>query len=258
MSEGNVTLSISGGVASVLFDRPEARNAMTWRMYDQLAEICGVLQAHPGVRVATFRGAGGRAFVAGTDIEQFREFASGEDGVRYEETIESRITQLESLPFPTVAVIDGYAMGGGLAIAAVCDFRIATPQASFGAPIARTLGNCLSSANTARIVAGFGASRAKRMLMLAQTIAAAEACDCGFVHLISDPAELDAKVMELCERLASNAPLTMQVAKETIRRLVAHGLPSNDDLVRICYGSRDFKIGVEAFLEKKTPTWTGA
>ncbi len=258
MSEGDVTLSINGSVASVLFDRPEAHNAMTWRMYDQLAEICGVLQTHPDVRVATFRGVGGRAFVAGTDIEQFREFASGEDGITYEKTIESRMTQLGSLPFPTVAVVDGYAIGGGLVMAALCDFRIATPQASFGAPIARTLGNCLSSANTSLIMNGFGASRAKRMLMLAQTIAAAEACDCGFVHLISDPSELDAKVLELCERLVGNAPLTMMVAKETIRRVVAQGLPSNDDLVRVCYGSRDFKIGVEAFLEKKTPVWTGA
>lgn len=258
MSTGNVSLSIADGVASVVFDRPEARNAMTWKMYDELAVICTTLASRPDVKIATFRGAGGQAFVAGTDIEQFRAFASGDDGIRYEQTIDTRIKQLETLPIPTIAIVDGYAIGGGLAIAAVCDFRIATPQASFGAPIARTLGNCLSAANTARIVAGFGASRVKRMLMLAETIGADEAHDCGFVHEIAEPAELDAKVQTLCQRLAGNAPLTMKVAKETIRRVVTEGLPSNEDLVRECYGSRDFRIGMEAFLEKKKPVWTNS
>ncbi|HYG41591.1 MAG TPA: enoyl-CoA hydratase/isomerase family protein [Bordetella sp.] len=257
MSTGKVHLSVQDGIAAVVFDRPEARNAMTWSMYDELAAICQNLAQRDDIRAATLRGAGGQAFVAGTDIEQFLAFESGEDGIRYEAVIDERVQLLESLPFPTVAVIDGYAIGGGLAMAAACDFRVATPAAVFGVPIARTLGNCLSSANTARVVAGFGAARTKRMLLLAETIGASEARDCGFVHDIAEPDALDAKVAALCQRLAGNAPLTIKAAKETIRRLIVADLPRNDDLVRECYGSRDFRIGIEAFMAKQRPDWTG-
>ena len=258
MSSGRVHLSISDGVASILIDRPEARNAMTWSMYEELAQICAQIATDPQIRVATFRGAGGEAFVAGTDIEQFHAFNSGEDGIAYEKKIDERIGQIERLPMPTVAIVEGWAIGGGFAISAACDFRIATPQASFGVPIARTLGNCLSIANTARVVAAFGVARAKRMLLLAETIGAEEAKDCGFVTEIADAAELDAKAPALCALLAKNAPVTMRVSKEAIRRVIAEGLPQGDDLIRACYGSRDFKIGVDAFLDKKKPVWTGS
>jgi enoyl-CoA hydratase/carnithine racemase len=251
-------LSIQDGIASILIDRPEARNAMTWAMYEELANICERIGRDPTVRVATFRGAGGAAFVAGTDIEQFRDFKGSEDGIAYEKAIDERVGLLERLPMPTVAIIDGWAIGGGLAIAAACDFRVAASQASFGVPIARTLGNCLSIANLARVVANFGVPRTKRMLLLGETISAEEAKTCGFVTEIAEPAELDAKARALCERLLKNAPVTMRVSKEGIRRLVAEGLPHGDDLIRECYGSRDFKIGVEAFLEKSRPEWTGS
>ncbi|MGN6701972.1 MAG: enoyl-CoA hydratase-related protein, partial [Burkholderiaceae bacterium] len=174
MSNGQVHLSVDGGIASVVIDRPEARNAMTWAMYEQLAAICERLAPDPTIRVATFRGAGGEAFVAGTDIEQFRDFGGGEDGIAYERRIDAYIGGIERLPMPTVAIVEGWAIGGGLAITAACDFRIATPQSSFGVPIARTLGNCLSINNAARVVAGFGEGRAKRMLLLAETIGAEE------------------------------------------------------------------------------------
>jgi enoyl-CoA hydratase len=258
VSNGQVHLSIQNGVASILIDRPEARNAMTWSMYEELANACAQISRDPAIRVATFRGAGGAAFVAGTDIEQFREFKGAEDGIAYEKAIDERIQLLERLPMPTVAIIDGWAIGGGLAIAAACDFRVAATQASFGVPIARTLGNCLSISNLARVVANFGVPRAKRMLLLGETIGAEEAKACGFVTDIAEPAELDAKVQAICDRLAKNAPVTMRVSKEGIRRIVAEGLPQGDDLIRECYGSRDFKIGVEAFLEKTRPVWTGS
>jgi enoyl-CoA hydratase len=222
MSTGHVHLSIDNHVAAILIDRPEARNAMTWAMYDTLGKICTEIAGNPQIRVATIRGAGGEAFVAGTDIEQFRSFDSGEDGIRYEQTIDAMIARIERLPVPTLAIVEGWAIGGGLAIAAACDFRIATPTASFGVPIARTLGNCLSMANNA------------------------------------EAAALDERAAAICARLAANAPATMRASKEAIRRLVGDGLPNGEDLVRLCYGSRDFKIGVEAFMEKKRPVWTGA
>src|SRR5215204_7303725 len=194
MNDGEVRLVREGGVAKVIFDRPAARNAMTWRMYEQLGEICNQLHDDPAVRVAVFRGAGGKAFVAGTDIAQFLEFKSGEDGIAYEQRMESTLGALESLPVPTLAVVEGWAIGGGLAIAACCDLRIATPGSRFGVPIARTLGNCLSVANTARLVAALGASRAKRVLLLADMITAEEALGGGFLTEIIAPDDLDRRV----------------------------------------------------------------
>jgi enoyl-CoA hydratase/carnithine racemase len=255
--QGKVHLTISGGVAAILIDRPVARNAMTWTMYEQLAAICTRIALDDTIRVATIRGAGGEAFVAGTDIAQFEHFNSAEDGVAYEKVIDTNIGLIERLPMPTIAIVEGWAIGGGLAISAACDFRITTPGASFGVPIARTLGNCLSMANTARVVAAFGVPRAKRMLLLAETISASEALACGFVTAIAEPAELDAAAAQMCKRLASHAPLTMRVSKEAIRRLINEGLPQGEDLVRTCYGSSDFHAGVAAFLDKQRPAWTG-
>lgn len=255
MSEGAVHFSTTDGVASVVFDRPEASNAMTMAMYDQLAAACAAIAADSNVRVAIFRGAGD-AFAAGTDIREFLTFASAEDGIVYEQRIDAVITAIESLPLPTIAVVEGAAMGGGLLIATACDFRIATPAARFGAPIARTLGNCLSLANTARLVAALGPARAKRLLLLADTISAEEALSCGFVAEVVQREGVEDVVSTMCRQLASHAPITMQVAKESIRRLTG-ALPQGDDLIRVAYGSDDFRAGVRAFLAKQHPQWTG-
>ena len=260
MSDGTVHLSLKDGVASVTFDRPQARNAMTWAMYGQLGQICEELQGLQGdgsVRAVTFRGAGGQAFVAGTDIEQFKVFRTGEDGVAYEKQIDKCIAALESLPMPTVAVIEGWAIGGGLAIATACDFRIATAASRFGVPIARTLGNCLSVANLARLAAVFGMPRVKRMLLLAEILDAGEALECGFLLQVCDADNIDSALAQLCERLTTLAPVTQSVTKEALRRLVANGLPGDEDLIRQCYGSADFREGVEAFVGKRPPVWRG-
>ncbi len=257
MNDGEVRLARDGAVAKVTFDRPAARNAMTWRMYQQLGEICGELRKDASVRAVVFRGAGGKAFVAGTDIAQFLEFASGQDGIDYEERMETILGALETLPVPTLAVVEGWAVGGGLAIAACCDLRVATPGSRFGVPIARTLGNCLSVANTARLVAALGVARAKRVLLLAETLTAEEALAAGFLAEIIEPGEIDRRVAELSDRLVHNAPITMRVAKEAIRRLLHSGLPHEQDLVRACYGSDDFREGVRAFVDKREPQWTG-
>jgi enoyl-CoA hydratase len=255
VSDGAVRFSTADGIASVVFDRPEAYNAMTMAMYDQLAAACAAIAADSNVRVATFRGAG-KAFAAGTDIREFLTFTSAEDGIVYEQRIDAVIIAIESLPVPTIAVVDGSAMGGGLAIATACDFRIATPAARFGVPIARTLGNCLSLANTARLVAAVGPARAKRLLLLADTITAEEALSCGFVVEIVQREGIEDAVNTMCRRLASHAPITMRVAKESIRRLTG-ALPQGDDLIRVAYGSHDFRAGVRAFLAKQHPQWSG-
>jgi enoyl-CoA hydratase/carnithine racemase len=255
VSDGAVHFSKADGVASVAFDRPQAYNAMTMAMYDQLAAACVEIAADPDLRVATFRGTG-EAFVAGTDIREFLAFDSAEDGIAYEQRIDEVITAIESLPVPTIAAVEGAAMGGGLAIAAACDLRIATPAARFGVPIARTLGNCLSLANTARLVAVLGPSLTKRLLLLADSISAEEALSCGFVVKVVPRKGMDDAVNTMCRQLASHAPITMRLAKESIRRLTGASAPG-DDLVRAAYGSSDFRAGVRAFLAKQRPQWTG-
>jgi enoyl-CoA hydratase/carnithine racemase len=257
MSEGTVRYRQDGAVGRIVFDRPEARNAMTWAMYAELGAICERLAAEKSVRVVVFRGAGGQAFVAGTDIGGFVDFTSGEDGVAYEDRMDAYIGTVEALPMPTIAAVEGWAVGGGLAIAASCDFRVVTPDARFGAPIARTIGNCLSAKGYARIVGALGVARAKRLLLLGETIGAEEAQAAGLVNEIATPETLDSIVNDLCGRLIKNAPLTQEVSKTALRRLAAANLPDIDDLIRRIYGSEDFHRGVRAFLAKQPPEWTG-
>ena len=257
MSEGAVHLRIEGPIASVVFDRPEARNAMTWAMYESLERICGVLRGDASVRVVRFRGAGGQAFVAGTDIAQFQDFRSGEDGVAYERRIDACVALVEDLPMPTMAVLEGWAIGGGLAIATACDFRIATPGTKLGVPIARTLGNCLSVANVARLVAAVGRPRAERLLLLADLLTAEEALSAGYLLEIAAPEQIDQVADKLCGRLASLAPVTQKVSKQAFNRLLHAQLPEAQDLIRAAYGSDDFREGVTAFVNKRPPNWQG-
>lgn len=191
--QGQVHYRRDGAVAHIVFDRPAARNAMTWWMYEGLAAACRQAAADR-VRVAVLRGAGGKAFIAGTDIAQFQAFAGGEDGIAYERKVSEYLAGIEDLPVPTLAVVEGWAIGGGLAIAAVCDLRIATPGSRFGVPIARTVGNCLSVENIALLNATFGMSRVKKMLLLAENLTTDEALAAGFLSEVVEPDRLDARI----------------------------------------------------------------
>jgi enoyl-CoA hydratase/carnithine racemase len=255
--EGAVRLAVENGLASVTFDRPEARNAMTWAMYERLRAMCEQLQGDPSVRVVRFQGAGGEAFVAGTDIAQFQSFASGEDGVQYERQIDATVALVAALPMPTVAVVQGWCIGGGLALASACDFRLATPGSKFGVPIARTLGNCLSMANVAGLVAAFGRPRVQRLLLLADLIGADEAAACGYLLEVVPSEGIEVAAQKLCAKLAALAPVTQQVSKEALDRLLRQGLPAAEDLIRRNYGSEDFREGVAAFVGKRPPQWKG-
>jgi enoyl-CoA hydratase/carnithine racemase len=257
MNDGTVRLSIDGAVAMVVFDRPAARNAMTWAMYEQLVAICKQLRESPEVRVACFRGAGGEAFVAGTDIEQFKAFKDGEDGVAYEQRIDECIAPLEALRIPTVAVVEGWCVGGGLVIATACDIRIGTPSARLGVPIAKTLGNCLSASNLARLVAAFGRPRVQRMLVGAEILTAQEALACGYLAQVLEADAIDEAAAALCTRLASLAPVTQAVTKEALQRILLANLPDVRDLIARTYGSEDFHEGVKSFSEKRPPAWRG-
>src|SRR5712691_400914 len=173
MSGSRVELR-DGGVLWLTFDRPAARNAMTFDMYQTLEDTARRATSDRAVRALVLAGAGG-AFVAGTDIAQFADFRTAEQAYAYEERMDRVLGALESVPKPVVAAIGGATTGGGLAIAAACDLRIATTTATFGMPIARTLGNCLSLANLVRMSALIGVARTKELVFTARIIAADEA-----------------------------------------------------------------------------------
>jgi len=255
----HVIVERSGAIVTLTFNRPEARNAMTWEMYERLYQTCEDVDADDSVRVLVLKGAGGKAFVAGTDIGQFAEFTDGADGLRYERDNEKRAGRLALLKKPVIAQIQGFAVGGGLGIAAGADLRIATPDARFGAPIARTLGNCLSMQWYARYLDLFGPSRLKELIFTARLMTADEALAAGFVHEIVAPEAIEARVCALAETVASHAPITLWVTKEAVRRIqTARAVPDGDDLVAKTYGSADFHEGVRAFVEKRPPRWTGS
>jgi enoyl-CoA hydratase/carnithine racemase len=241
-----VEYKVRGSAAWVTFNRPEAHNAMTFEMYDQLVAHCDTVDRDDDIRTMVLRGAGGKAFVAGTDIRQFDDFETAEDGLEYERRMDSVLDRLEAVRKPTIALVDGFAMGSGLAISACCDLRVCTPGATFGMPIARTVGNCLSMANYARLIAALGAPRTKDLIFTARRIGADEALAAGFVSAVTDDAE--AHVTELCDRLADHSPTTMWVTKEALRR--ARVVPEGDDLVLEAYGSEGFRRNVARFLKR--------
>jgi enoyl-CoA hydratase len=249
-----------GSAAWVTFDRPEAHNAMTFAMYEELFACCERADADDAVRVLVLRGAGAKAFVAGTDIRQFVGFASGEDGLRYEAEIDRVVGRLERVRKPTIAMIHGVCVGGGASIALACDFRYADPNLRFGIPIARTLGNCLSLKGYSRLVDYVGPARAKELIMLAKLLTAEEALNLGVMTEIVPTDRLAGRVGEVAERLTQLAPLTLAATKESIRRIQAVRAPERDegeDLILSCYMSDDFRGAVQAFVEKRKYTWTG-
>ena len=248
-----------GEVAWITFNRPEARNALTFAMYEELAKICTAANDDPTLRVIVLRGAGDKAFASGTDINQFRAFKTPQDALEYEARIDRILTAVEQVRVPTIAAISGACTGGGAGIAACCDLRIATKASRLGFPIARTLGNCLSSANLSRLTALVGPARVKEMIFTAKLINAEESAKLGLVHeVVEDLPALEKRVEELATEVASMAPLTLRSTKEGLRRLQQRlSREEAEDLILMCYMSRDFREGMDAFLNKRPPKWSG-
>ncbi|MBU3628392.1 enoyl-CoA hydratase/isomerase family protein [Polynucleobacter sp. AP-Reno-20A-A9] len=253
-----VVLETQGNIAYITFDHVAARNAMTVGMYQSLKSICEDIAKNPKIRVAILRGAGGKSFISGSDIAQFASFKHGHDGIRYEEGIDDYLGPLATLPIPTIAVIDAMAVGGGLAIASCCDFRISTPDAKFGVPIAKTLGNCLSAANVTWLVAHLGINIVKRMLLLAEMIPAKELLQQGYLLATYEQEQLGQEAVNLAERLSQLAPITQKSSKLVLARLIKNNLPDCSDLISETYGSNDFQSGVASFLKGEPPIWTGS
>ena len=247
-------LLIDGYIARITFNNPTARNAMTWPMYEELKTICDGLTKNPDIRVVIFRGAGDKAFVSGSDIEQFISLKKDE---AYEVDVDRIFASLQELPMPTIAVIEGLAVGSGLLMATACDFRISTPDARFGIPVAKTLGNCLSPGNLAWICAHLGIPMVKKMLLTAELIKAPQLLESGFLYQTVDAAEITEAADALANKMAVLAPITQKASKLSIARLLRNNLPECTDLMRETYNSQDFREGVNAFLEGRPPKWTG-
>lgn len=244
------------GVGRIVLNRPQARNALTFAMYEGIAAYCAEPPA--GVRAIVLSGAGGRAFAAGTDMTQFREFSTAEHARDYERKMDRVLSTIEKCPVPTIAALNGACTGGGAGIAASCDLRIASESLKFGFPIARTLGNCLSASNLARLSALMGAGRLREMIFLARLIGADEALRIGLVsEVLPDEAALMARAAEMAQTLTGMAPLTLRATKEALRRLRAAVDVDDADLIELCYTSDDFREGMEAFLAKRKPEWSG-
>jgi enoyl-CoA hydratase/carnithine racemase len=247
------------GVGYVSFNRPQARNALTFAMYERLAAICDQANQDRSIRALLLTGAGDKAFAAGTDISQFRTFDKEQDALDYEARIDRVMNAIERCRVPTIAAIHGACTGGGASIAACCDLRIASRTMKYGFPVARTLGNCLSLASYSRLVYLVGPALVKDIVFQARLIEADEALAKGLVNeLCDDQAALLKRGEELARTVAGMAPLTLQATKEALLRLrpkIAHG--EGNDLVLMCYMSQDFREGMEAFLNKRAPNWTG-
>lgn len=247
------------GVGWVTFNRPQARNAFTFAMYERLAEICMQADKDRAIKVLVFQGAGDKAFASGTDINQFRAFKAPQDAIDYEARIDRVLTVLEQCRVPTIAAISGACTGGGAGIAACCDMRIGTKTTKIGFPIARTLGNCLSMSNLGRLTALVGPARVKDLIFTARLLGAEEAAHVGLLNeIVEDHAALQQRADELSKLIAGNAPLTLSATKQALARL-QHRLSreEGEDLILSCYMSKDFREGLDAFLNKRSPQWTG-
>ncbi len=255
---GEITDELRDETLWITFNRPQARNALTFGMYERLAELCAGVPTDGSVKAVVISGAGGKAFAAGTDMTQFRGFSTPQDALDYEGEIARVLTAVETCPLPTVAAIHGACTGGGASIAGSCDIRIASASLKFGFPIARTLGNCLAAENLARLSELMGAGRVREMIFTARLMGAEEARAIGLVsEVLEDEAALLTRAEELAATLGAMAPLTLRATKEAMRRTRMATEVDDADLITMCYMSDDFRHGMEAFLAKQKPVWQG-
>jgi enoyl-CoA hydratase/carnithine racemase len=250
---------VQDGVARMTFNRPQARNALTFAMYERMAAICASVNADRSIKAMILTGAGEKAFASGTDISQFRAFKTPQDALDYEARIDRVLGALEQVRVPVIAAIAGACTGGGAGIAACCDIRIGTAATRIGFPVARTLGNCLSMSNISRIVALIGPARTKDVIFTARLIEAPEALALGLLNeVVPDLPTLQRRADETAKLVAGNAPITLETTKEAVRRIRRTlSRDEGEDLILRAYMSEDFREGMDAFLTKRTPNWKG-
>src|SRR3977135_3937409 len=212
--------AVEDGIARLTFNRPQARNALTFAMYEQMAAICETVNADRSIKAMILTGPGDTAFASGTDISQFRAFKTSQDALDYEARIDRVLGALEQVRVPTIAAIAGACTGGGAGVAAVCGLRLATASSRIGFPTARTLGNCLSMSNISRLTSLIGPARTKHLIFTARLIEAPEALALGLLNeVVPDVETLQRRAGETAKLVSGHAPITLEVTKEAVRRI---------------------------------------
>jgi enoyl-CoA hydratase/carnithine racemase len=249
------------GVGWMILNNPERHNAISLEMWDAALEIMADFRADPAVRVMVVTGAGGKAFASGADISKFKDERQQADAVaRYQETTSAAYEALQSMPIPTIAMIRGYCIGGGTAVAVCCDLRICTENATFGIPAAK-LGLGYGMTRAKPLVDLVGPSYAKEMFFTGRKFDAREAEKMGLVNRVVPDGGLEAAIEELTRTIAENAPLTVRAAKlvvgEVLKDPAERDVAGCERAVEACFKSQDYKEGQAAFMEKRKPRFTG-
>jgi enoyl-CoA hydratase/carnithine racemase len=258
---GKMLAARRDAVGVVTFNQPEKRNAVSVEMWHGLAELLGEFEADDAVRVVVLTGAGTQAFVSGADISQFeQQRASAEAQRAYDAQTASGREKLAHFSKPTIAMIRGYCLGGGLAIAMLTDLRIASAESQFGIPAAR-LGLAYGFEGLRRLVSLVGQANARMLMYTAERIDAHEASRIGLINRVVPADELESTVFELATTIAANAPLSVAAAKMAIDQVLLDPQQRDLDMLALalarCFDSEDFREGRAAFLEKRRPNFTG-
>ena len=252
---------VEGEVATLTFNNPERHNAMSLEMWQAGTTALVALIDDPAVRVIVLTGAGGKAFVSGADISKFESERASADGIAtYNAAVERFSKILYDCPQPTIAMIRGYCIGGGIGIAVCCDLRVATENSRFGVPAAK-LGLGYGMESLRRLMQLIGPQFTAEMLFTARQFNATEAAQTGLINRVLPDSEIESYVADMAQTIAGNAPLTIRAAKRIIRELLRDGVVRDtrkcDSLVDACFESEDYREGRRAFLEKRKPVFKG-
>lgn len=248
-----------GAVGWLVFNNPERRNAVSVEMWQAIPEVLADFAADPAIRVVVLAGAGDKAFASGADISQFEKHRADAEGQRrYEQLGDAAMTRLRELDKPTLAMIRGYCLGGGLNIAALCDLRIAADDARFGIPAGK-MGLGYRAGAMKSLVDLVGAAFAREIMLTARQFSAAEALHMGLVHKVVPAGELASATRAYCDMIAANAPLTLRAAKRVIAEVTkaSYDAAACGTWVKECFESEDYAEGRRAFMEKRKPVFKG-
>ncbi len=250
-----------GAIGAMIFNNPERHNAVSLEMWEAVEEILGDFARDPEIRVVVVSGAGGKAFVSGADISKFEKDRSTPESVAHYDAVTDRARDaLLNLSKPTIAMIQGWCIGGGMAVALNCDLRICSEDSKFGIPAAK-LGLGYGFKSLKALVDVVGPAATKEILFTARHYTAPEALRLGLVHRVVAAAELESSVRDYAQSIAANAPLTVLAVKRIVGEIVKNpeqrDLALCDRLVAACFGSEDYVEGRRAFMEKRKPAFHG-